>query len=57
MSLKWSAVALSASGIALLVLSHFLRLQGVNEAFLGGFFLFLSVAVWLVVLVRWLMGK
>jgi len=57
MSLKWSAVALTASGIALLALSSFLRLQGVNEAFLGGFFLFLSVPVWLVVLVRWLMGK
>ena len=57
MSLKWSAVALTAAGIALLALSSFLRLQGVNEAFLGGFFLFLSVPVWLVVLVRWLMGK
>lgn len=53
--LKWWALTLTIFGTALGWLGSLQGLQNLTQIYLGVFFVFVSVIVWLVVLVKWLM--
>lgn len=53
--LKWWALSLTLFGIALGWLGSLQGLQNLTEIYLGAFLFLISIVIWLVVLVKWLM--
>ncbi len=53
--LKWWALALTIFGIGIGWLGSIPGMTNLSEIYFGAFIFFVSVIIWLVVLVKWLM--